>query len=278
MSSYERYDDTSRHYDRTRVAIGAEIIIGCLARRGHPLASQTLLDAGCGTGAYSQALLPHVGRVVALDMSAGMLAQARAKLAAAENQGRIRFHRGQIDALPFAEASLDAVMINQVLHHLDDDAAAGYPAHRRVLAEVARVLRPGGTLVINSCGQAQIGESYWYYALIPGAAKAMAARFAPLDALDTALDAAGLQPAGRFVPVDAICQGTAYFDGRGPLAKSWRDGDSAWALAGPAELDAALDRVRTLDQADDLDAFVARHDARRAELGQITFIAATRRY
>ncbi len=275
MSGYENYDATSRHYDRTRVPVGVEIILGCFARAG-PLDGLAVLDAGCGTGAYTAAVLGRVARVDALDLSAGMLAQARAKLEAEAEAGRVAFHRGAITDLPFADGRFDAVMINQVLHHLDDSAEAGWPLHRRVFAECARVLRPGGALVVNSCSQAQIREAYWYYRLIPAAARRMAARFAPLDAVEALFAALGLAPRGRFVPVDAICQGAAYFDGRGPLDPAWRDGDSVWALADDDERDAALERVRALDAAGELDAFVANGDARRAEIGQITFLAAQR--
>ncbi|MFQ5785036.1 MAG: class I SAM-dependent methyltransferase [Alphaproteobacteria bacterium] len=276
MSAYEKYDETSRHYDRTRVAVGGEIILGCLARLDKPLGALAVLDAGCGTGAYSETIVGRVGRVAALDMSSGMLETARAKLRRQEAAGRIAFHRGSIADLPFDDESFDGVMINQVLHHLDDDAGAGYPAHRRVFAEFARVLRPGGGLVVNSCTQEQLRDAYWYYRLIPGAARAMRARMAPLDALRALLADAGLVWRGSFVPADAVCQGTAYFDGRGPLDKAWRDGDSVWALAEEAELAAALARVRAMDAAGELDAFVAEHDARRPRIGQIVFVSAVR--
>ncbi len=276
MSSYENYDATSRHYDATRVAVGIEIILGCFARAG-PLDSLAVLDAGCGTGAYTAALRPHVGRIDAIDLSAGMLSAARAKLAREIEAGHVALHQGAIDALPFDDGRFDAVMINQVLHHIADSAEAGWSAHRRVFAECARVLRPGGALVVNSCAQEQIRHSYWYYRLIPEAARRMAARFIPLDRMETLLGEAGFAPEGRFVPVDAVCQGAAYFDGRGPLDPVWRNGDSIWALAAEDERAQALERVRRLDAAGRLDAFVAEADARRAAIGQITFLAAFRR-
>ncbi len=273
VSSYETYDDTSRHFDRTRIAVGAEIILGCLARQPRPLDELAVLDAGCGTGAYSHAIIGRVGRVEALDMSQGMLAEARAKLSAEAQAGRIGFHQGSIGELPFAAASFDAVMINQVMHHRDD--GAGHPAHRRVIGEFARVLRPGGALVINSCTHEQLRHAYWYYHLIPEAGERMRRRFAPLDALREMLTDAGFTVRGSFAPLDAVCQGDAYFDGRGPLDKSWRDGDSVWALVGEDELARACARVRELDAAGALDDFVARHDARRPEIGQITILFAT---
>ena len=78
-----------------------------------------------------------------------------------------------------------------------------------------------------------------------------------------------------FVPTDGVCQGAAYFDGHGPLDKAWRDGDSFWAHVSAAELDAAQERVRAFDAEGRLEAFVTEHDARRPEIGQITFLLAT---
>ncbi len=276
MSHYEAYDETSRHYDHTRVAVGAEIILGCLASADKPLGELAVLDAGCGTGAYSQAIVGRVGRVEAMDMSRGMLDAARAKLAGPHRAGNIAFHQGSITALPFEAASFDGVMINQVLHHLPDDGAAGYPLHREGFAEFSRVLRPGGSLVVKSCSQDQLDGAYWYYQLAPRAKAAMAAGFVALDIIEALLGDVGFEPDGRFVPVDAVCQGAAYFDGRGPLKKEWRDGDSFWALADADELEAALATVRDLDQAGACDGFLAEHDARRADIGQITFLHARR--
>ena len=49
MSVFEKYDETSRHYDKTRVAIGGEILLGCLARHAKPLHELKVLDAGSPT-------------------------------------------------------------------------------------------------------------------------------------------------------------------------------------------------------------------------------------
>jgi ubiquinone/menaquinone biosynthesis C-methylase UbiE len=272
MSSYERYDKTAAHYDRTRWPIGAEIIVGCLAQGRIPLAEATLLDAGCGTGNYARALLPHVLRIEALDRSAGMLEVAGRKLADAIEGGRVALHRGEIAALPFADAAVDGVMVNQVLHHLPDDPEAGWPMHRRVLAEFARVLKPGGVLVINTCSAQQVERGFWPVHLIPDAGAEIVRRLMPLDALEAALIESGITPKGRIVPVDAVVQGRDYFDPRGPLRAEWRAGDSIWALVDEAGL-AKVERIlRDLDARGELQAYVARHDAMRPQIGQITFV------
>jgi len=277
MSSYENYSATSSHYDATREPIGVEIIVGCLARGGRPLAEQILVDAGCGTGSYTRALLAHVARVEAVDMNDGMLAVAGAKLEADVREGRVRLQRGVIDALPLDDASVDALMINQVLHHLPDDCASGWPLTRKVIAEFARVVRPGGKLVVNSCSHEQLRRGWWFFPIIEAAVEDMIARHVPLDALETMFSENGFEPCGRFVPSDAVIQGRSYFDARGPLDAEWRAGDSVWATLEPDELERVVEQVRDMDASGGLEAYVAEHDAQRVNVGQVTFLCATRR-
>jgi ubiquinone/menaquinone biosynthesis C-methylase UbiE len=274
VSSYAPYERIGADYDRTRSPTGQEIILGCLSMARTPLPQMTLLDAGCGTGNYVRALLDRVARVEAVDRSQRMLEVARAKLADAIATGRVGLHRASIDALPLADASVDGAMVNQVLHHLADRSSQGWPAHRRVLGELARVLRPGGVLVINTCSHAQTQDGHWAYHLIPHARAAVLERLMPLDAIEAALRDIRLEPRGRFVPVDAVLQGKDYFDPQGPLRAEWRAGDSIWALVGAGELAAVEDRLRELDRRGELDAYVRTHDARRQDIGQITILYA----
>ncbi len=277
MSSYENYTATSAHYDSTREPIGIEIILGCLARSGRPLAEQILVDAGCGTGSYSLALVDHVARIEAVDMNEGMLGVARTKLADAEAAGRISFHHAAIDGLPLGDTSVDAVMINQVLHHLPDDAAEAWPLTRKVIGEFARVLRPGGVLVVNFCSHEQQRRGWWFFPLIEPIAERMIERHVPLVELESLIADCGFDPCGRFVPSDAILQGSSYFDPRGPLDATWRAGDSVWAMLTPEELDRVEKLVRGMDDRGELKDFVAEHDAERVHVGQATFLYATRR-
>ena len=262
MSVFETYDETSRHFDATRVPIGAEIVLGCLARHAKPLGELVVLDAGCGTGAYSRAIVGRVGRIEAIDMSAGMLGQARAKLEAEAEAGAIPFAQGWIAESPLEAASVHAVIINRVVHHLGDTAEDGFARLREVIGDFARVLRHGGVLVINHCSQEQLSHAFWYYHLCPRGFETFRRRFVPLEMLRAIFEDAGFVNRGSFVPVDAICQGDAYFDGRGPLSKAWRDGASFWAQVSADELDRALARVPKLDPVGALEAFVADHAAR----------------
>ncbi len=94
-------------------------------------------DLGCGTGQLSETIAPHVKRVVAVDSSSDMLDAARARLAELPN---VDLRQGELEALPLEAGELDAAMMSLVLHYSADPALA--------LAEVARVLRPGGRLLL----------------------------------------------------------------------------------------------------------------------------------
>lgn len=94
-------------------------------------------DLGCGTGVVLSMLAPHVSRVIGVDASDEMLASARART---HHVANVDLRRGSLDALPLPDASLDAAVMMLVLHHV--------PAPALALAEAARVLRPGGRLLI----------------------------------------------------------------------------------------------------------------------------------
>lgn len=96
-------------------------------------------DLGTGTGRILSLFAPRAAQATGLDQSREMLIIARANLEAAGlRQAQVR--QGDIYALPFPSASADFVTIHQVLHYLDDPG--------RALIEAARVLKPGGRLLI----------------------------------------------------------------------------------------------------------------------------------
>lgn len=97
----------------------------------------TVADLGCGTGDAAERLAPFVRRVIAVDQSDAMLEAAKRRLARFPN---IEFLTGDLERLPLADASIDAAVTVLVLHHIADLRAA--------LAEIHRVLKPGGVALI----------------------------------------------------------------------------------------------------------------------------------
>lgn len=98
-----------------------------------------VLDVGTGTGRMAELFEPAADAVVALDNSPEMLRLARARLQHLA-PGRVELVQGDFAALPFADAAFDTVLFHQVLHYAQSP--------EQVLAEAARVTRPGGRVAI----------------------------------------------------------------------------------------------------------------------------------
>ena len=94
-------------------------------------------DLGCGTGQLTEVVAPYVRQVVAVDSSADMLDAARLRLGGA---GNVDLRQGELESLPIEAGELDAAMLSLVLHYS--------PSPGRALAEVARVLRPAGRVLV----------------------------------------------------------------------------------------------------------------------------------
>jgi ArsR family transcriptional regulator len=94
-------------------------------------------DLGCGTGQLSEVIAPYVRRVVSVDGSEDMLEAARQRLGAAAN---VDIRRGELESLPIEAGELDVAMLSLVLHYS--------PEPPRALAEVGRVVKPGGRALV----------------------------------------------------------------------------------------------------------------------------------
>lgn len=108
---------------------------------------ERLLDLGCGGGRHAFQAVRLGARVVAVDAGADEVAQVRATIGAMLDAGEIDKQdeagavQGDALRLPFPDGSFDRVIAAEVLEHIPDDNAA--------MAELARVLRPGGTMAVT---------------------------------------------------------------------------------------------------------------------------------
>lgn len=101
----------------------------------------TVLDAGCGTGLTTRRLVAAGCRVAALDMSVESLARLRGGVGNAE----AHLVQGDLTELPFASGSFDRVLCANAIQQVEGDAR-----RRACVRELARVLRPGGRLVVTA--------------------------------------------------------------------------------------------------------------------------------
>jgi SAM-dependent methyltransferase len=110
-----------------------------LVEAARPLATDMSLDVACGPGSVVVAFARRVRRAVGLDATEAMLEQAR-KLAAGADAVNVAWHQGDAYALPFADGAFDIVSCRFAFHHLQEPA--------RAFAEMVRVARPGGRVVL----------------------------------------------------------------------------------------------------------------------------------
>lgn len=106
---------------------------------GHLLPPLRVADLGCGEGYLTIEASRWASRVFAVDRSPAALKRARA-LAARRGVNNVIWKRGEIEALPLRDESVDVALLSQALHHAADPEDA--------LSEAVRILRPGGRLVV----------------------------------------------------------------------------------------------------------------------------------
>ena len=136
IRSREFFATSAGQWDRLRAELfGERAELGALPGLLDP--DWTVGDLGAGTGQVSSSLAPFVRCVIAVDASQPMLDAARQRLAPFAN---VELRRGELEALPIDDASLDAAVLSLALHLTPEPA--------RVLAEAARVLRPRRSLLV----------------------------------------------------------------------------------------------------------------------------------
>jgi SAM-dependent methyltransferase len=174
------FDLIAPFYDRLRPADRNWHELLEVIRLEGQLGGQCVLDVGCGTGRLAVALAEEGARVVGVDVSEAMLAVAKARAPAS-----VAFEPGRAEELPFEDGAFERAVLRLVIHLVD---------RRRALVELARVLAPGGRLVIATF-QPEHFDRIWLAPYFPSLASIDRARFPQPDALIRELDAAGFRDA-----------------------------------------------------------------------------------
>ena len=157
LSSTEHgYDLLAPKFERTPFRTPDTILEPLASRIGGPRSIDAALDVCCGTGAAMRALRPLCRtRVVGIDFSEGMLAEARRRLEITPGDARIELVRGDVRAMRF-DAEFDVVTCVGALGHIlpaDEDA---------FVAGIARALRPGGRFVFATSERPPVTSRAWW--------------------------------------------------------------------------------------------------------------------
>jgi len=273
-SEYCPYTETSKAYDGTRAPLGLNIVCGSFAMMDKALHEVELLDIGCGTGTFLDAVKDKVAKVSGLEYNDGMIAQCRARVGESPKLGVLV--QGSADLLPFSDASFDACTINQVIHHFPSDG--NYAFALQSFKETYRVLKPGGMLVISTSTPEQQRDAFWWLSLFPRSSTAVCKRFPPLDVLQAHLEEAGFDFNADSVAVPllrSLMHQDRYLEHgvKGAFMPEYRAGDSSWSMTENfGELADGLEKLQKMTDAGIADAWLAERELLRKSMGQATFV------
>ena len=136
-----------RHFDRWAWIYSRSRLLASLQRMQiaelGPKSDDRVLDVACGAGKLVRAVAPDVSRAVGVDLSPAMIDEAHERTAreAPASAGRLEFVVGPSDNLPFGDGEFTAVVTTTAFHHFPDPEGS--------IREMARVLAPGGRIVIG---------------------------------------------------------------------------------------------------------------------------------
>src|SRR5438874_346483 len=135
--SREYFESVADKWDKMRRAFFGEGVRDAAIAAAGINSSSIVVDVGIGTGFIAEGALAAGARVIGVDSSDGMLEQARKRFGVARFEAR----SGDIESLPVGTSEVDVVLGNMVLHHATDPP--------RAILEMARILKPGGRVVIT---------------------------------------------------------------------------------------------------------------------------------
>jgi len=184
---------------------------------------RSILDIGCGTGRFSEALASRFAAdVLGIDPSVKMLEQARAK----PHSSRVRYAMGHGEAIPLRRRSIDLVFMSMVFHHFNSPAL--------VARECSRVLRQRGLVFLRAGTLEQIA-SYPYVPFFPGSVPILERTIVAKQILRDTFEAAGLRTVESGMLVQQVASTYAVYAER--IAAG---GDSVLAELDPIEFEAGL--------------------------------------
>ena len=189
---------------------------------------KTILDLGCGTGRFSEALaIQFDAEVVGVDPSRKMLEQARRK----QRDPRVRYGLGRGEAIPLPDNSVELIFISMIFHHLVDPS--------RAASECRRVLRDGAIVFLRAGSRERI-SSYPYVDFFPESRAILEECLPPKSLMRKVFEEAGFS----LVSDDAVTQEIAP-DYESYAEKLSAGGDSVLARLSQSEVAAGLEAMRS---------------------------------
>jgi len=228
-------------YDKTEIALNydrgrdhgpalLDLWMGVVSSYQDDQPVETILDLGCGTGRFSEALAKHFqAKVIGLDPSKKMLEQARKK----QVDSRVRYEHGRAEAIPLPDGSVDLVFMSMSFHHFEDPAQAS--------RECRRVLRKQGCVFLRGGSRDRI-SAYACVDFFPASRAIMEKCLPSADDMCEVFEAAGFETIGAQLVTQEIAPNYQVYS-----EKLATGADSVLAQLSPADFEAGLEAMRAYD-------------------------------
>jgi len=251
--NFINYDKVSENYDFSRRAgkKTVELLVELLT----PIRNANVLDIGCGTGNFLLELNGLPRQLVGLDISAGMLAQAKTK------SSKTLLILGNAVFMPFSKEAFDAAYCIQALHHISEK--------NRFMSEVYRILQSGGRFVIQSCSHEQL-STFWFYHYFPKGFEIDRMRIPDFRGISDMLIQAGFKDISLHAcPFEALFRETPELY----LNKRYRDGASTFSLLTAQEIEEGCKRIEQDIRSGRTAEVIAAFDQKAEQIGgRVSFI------
>jgi ubiquinone/menaquinone biosynthesis C-methylase UbiE len=230
--------DRNMDYDSTEIPVGYDrgrdhgpevlelwmnVVASCVGNQR----LNAILDLGCGTGRFSEALAARFdAEVVGVDPSQKMLDQARRKL----RRQRVRYESGSGESIPLANDSVDLIFMSMSFHHFHDQTLAA--------RECRRVLRDGGTALLRAGTRDRI-PSYPYVEFFPASHPILETVLPTAASIREVFELVGFSTVSSDVVVQTIAPDYATY-----AEKLAAGADSVLAQLSPADFQAGIEAIR----------------------------------
>lgn len=247
------YDKVSRIYDTSRAA-NTETIEK-LVELLHVGGDSVILDIGCGTGNYADALQRIAKSVIGVDSSTGMIEQAQAKFP------ELPLICGDATILPFSSEAFDGAFAIQVLHHVREKEL--------FLKETYRVLKEGACLAIDSCSHRQM-RTFWDYYYFPKGLEVDLARIPDAEEIASLLERSGFSNVGIEISYTNIS--AEHEKPERYLDKNYRDGMSTFCLLSDEDIESGCQKLREDIESGAIESIIRKFQAKESIVGGSTII------
>ena len=242
------YDKVSQIYDKSRVANSETV--EKLIQSIQITSGLVILDMGCGTGNYTEAIQQVTASVIGVDASMGMLKRARAK------RSDLLLVCGDVTSLPFKSGTFDAAFAVQVLHHVKD--------RMRFLKEAHRILRKGARLAIDSCSHQQM-RTFWLYYYFPKGLGLDLARIPDTYEISWLLGKAGFCDVTSEVSYTDIA--SEHEKPEHHLDRNYRDGQSTFHLLSEKDIESGCRKLREDIESGIVESIIREFEEKEKEVG-----------